>query len=664
MSARPPGLFRPTVDADVVAMVCTAGHVDHGKTSLVKLLTGCATDRLREEQERGMTIELGFAPCFLGGEVCIGIVDVPGHERLIKNMVAGVSGIDMALMVVAADDGVMPQTIEHLAILALLGVRRGIIALTKIDLVAPARIDAARAEIERAFADGFLAGAPIYPVSSVSGEGLDAFYAGLVAAVQARTRERRPGVFRMPVERSFAREGFGTVVTGIPVTGAVRIGDALELQPGGRAGRVRGIQCFLRPAEGGGAGQCLALNIPELARPAPERGQVLCVPGHLAAHTIFHLALEATPDLEPPLRHGEPVKFYAGTSEANGKLYLLEERALPARGRALASIVLAAPVAAAGGDRFLLRRPSPAATVAGGEILCVTAGAERPRTRELVPVLRRRAECAAAARPGPETCIDRCIELHLELAAPHGLPAEELARALLLTPAEIRAGVARLASQGRVVELAGRHVIAAAAWERATAALRQRLDELRAASGRLDLPEAELRGDMGWPSSLFDAAADRLEEEGQLRRRRGAILFGRPGEGLAPADRALLERVLELYRSTGFGSPRPDEVPGLLGAAPVDVDRILRYLLAEELLYRLSPNVVLSAEALREAERKVVQIIEQAGVLDSAEFKHHIGSSRKYALAILDWLDARGVTVRRDNLRTLAVNHRQRLLES
>ncbi|MCX6999945.1 MAG: GTP-binding protein, partial [Candidatus Sumerlaeota bacterium] len=222
---KPPGLLRHGVNPEVIMMICTAGHVDHGKTALVRLLTGCNTDRLKIEQERGLTIELGFAPCYLGNNLCVGIVDVPGHERFIKNMVAGVSGIEMAALVIAADDGIMPQTVEHLQIMELLGVRRGMVALTKIDLVSREQVERRIREIGEFLVGTFLEGATICPVSSETLEGYDHFYHTLVDSIKKITVARRRGVFRMPVERVFSRPGFGFVVSGIPVDGAIQVGD-------------------------------------------------------------------------------------------------------------------------------------------------------------------------------------------------------------------------------------------------------------------------------------------------------------------------------------------------------------------------------------------------------------------------------------------------------
>lgn len=347
-------------------MVCTAGHVDHGKTQLVKMLTGCQTDRLRDELERGLTIELGFAPCFLGNGLCVGIVDVPGHEKFVRNMVAGVSGIEMAILVVAADDGIMPQTVEHVQIMELLGVRDGIVVLTKTDLVSAETVEQRTHEVREFLTGTFLESAPVCPVSSETFVGYPEFYALLVSRISHHRLRRDTRVFRMPVERTFTRPGFGLVVTGIPVTGSIRIGDQVEVVPGQLRGHVRGLQTFLHDANEGEAGQCLALNVPEYAKTPPTRGQVLCLPGYLRPASFFHVRLQAVPGLDRPLRNAEQVKFHAGTAEEPAKLYLLEETELPPGQSMLGTVAVANPVAAAVTDRFIIRRMSPQLTVAGG----------------------------------------------------------------------------------------------------------------------------------------------------------------------------------------------------------------------------------------------------------------------------------------------------------
>ena len=662
MSVRPPGLLRATENPDVIMMLCTAGHVDHGKTRLVGMFTGCKTDRLKIEQERGLTIELGFAPCFLGDGLCVGIVDVPGHERFIKNMVAGVSGIALTVLVIAADDGVMPQTIEHLQIMELLGVRRGMVALTKTDMVSPDLVQQRMEEIQAFLKGTFLEDAPICPVSSETGEGLADFYTTLVHTVHGIAHTRTSGVFRMPVERSFIQKGFGVVLTGIPVSGSIAVGDQVELTPGGLKGRIRNIQCFLRDAQHGVAGQCLALNVPDFGKRFAERGQVLCLPGHLHAARIFHVQVQTVTGIDPPLRHAETLKFHTGTSETPAKIYLLEEKTLAGNHSGLATIVTSHPVAAAAGDRFLLRRPSPAATVAGGEILAVTTGEQRPRKAALLSQLKHHPALTASANISPEVQMDAHVAYHLAVEQPTGSSVAAIARALLLMPEEAEASLERLTQTGSIRPIPGGWYIATAAYSASLQRLEKRLAAVRDNQEMLSIPVADAVKGVEGPPALSKQMLEDLEQRKFLTLRGGKVLLRTAEDGLAPKDRQLADALMKLYEEGGFSSPRPEELSALLAARPERVDRMLRFLCDEGSLVRLSKNVVLCYDYMKKAQNIAVTLIEENGVLDSADFKHHIESTRKYALAILDYLDARRITVRQGNNRKLAANYQERLL--
>ena len=662
MRQRPPGQLRASVSPNVVMMICTAGHVDHGKTQLVKFLTGCQTDRLKAEQERGLTIDLGFAPCTLGGDLCIGIVDVPGHEKFVRNMVAGVSGIGFTILVVAADDGIMPQTVEHLQIMELLGVPDGMVALTKTDLVGESVVERRTEEVAAFVRGTFLADCPICPVSSETFEGVPEFYDTLVGrATQAAYRERT-GVFRMPVERVFSPRGVGTVVTGIPVAGQVRTGDAVEIVPGGARGTVRGIQCFLRDAERGGCGQCLALNIPELGKQAPVRGQVVCLPGYLRPAAIFHLRLAAVSGLETALRNGEDMKLHTGTAEASGKLYLLAPDGTARTEGYLATFVARTPVAATAGDRFILRRPSPPRTVGGGRVLRVEGAATRPPRRVVLDTLRRSEvfrEELEAASVTPEALQ---IRHFLRLECPEPANAERVSRGTMLPLTTVTNALDDLAADGSVVSLDGGLYMDPCVYEGIRGKLEEQIRRYAEGERRLILPAAELRTEEACPPQLRRRLLAELQHNGLIENRGDTVILLSAVEGLSAADRRLAEAICKLYEETGFKSPRPDELPGLLEARADQVRRITDYLCSAGTLARLSKNVVLSAVRLRQAQAMVVRTITEKGTLDSADFKHDIGSSRKYALAILDHLDERGLTIRSGNVRRLAPDHAKRML--
>ena len=413
-------------------MVCTAGHVDHGKTSLVKLLTGCETDRLKVEKERGLTIEIGFAPCYLGDELTAGISDVPGHEKFIKNMVAGVSGTDLALLVVAADDGVMPQTVEHLQIMQILGVRDGLTAVTKIDLVDPSRVEEVKEEVHRLVRGTFLEGAPILPVSSKTGEGYFEFYKVLVERIRGAETRRSKGIFRMPVDRAFTSPGSGMVILGIPLDGTIRVGEEVEVVPGGGKGKIRDMEQFARKTEEGGCGQCLALVIPDLAKTPPKRGDLITLPGYVEPVSVLHGKLKVLPGLDPPLRHGESVRFHAGRVDAPARVFFLEGKTLSGGEEGLVTVALDEAAAVSPGDPFLLRRPSPSRTAGGGEILLVTPSkGPKYKRKELPGLLRRKMKFLGNTDPFSDEGILRRVEWELILAGETALPLEDLSRKAL-----------------------------------------------------------------------------------------------------------------------------------------------------------------------------------------------------------------------------------------
>ncbi len=661
MSPRPPGLLRPDLNPDIIMMMATAGHVDHGKTRLVKMLTGCNTDRLKEEQERGLTIELGFAPCWIGGNLCVGVVDVPGHEAFVRTMVAGVSGIDLAILVIAADDGVMPQTVEHLEIMSLMGVRRGVVALTKIDLVDRSVVEQRQSEIREFLVGTPLEGAPICPLSSETFEGFDSFYEHLTNCARAHVSARGRGIFRMPIAQFFSSPGYGTIVTGIPVDGAIAVGAQVELVPGGIVGRIRGMQRFLREAVEGGSGQCLALNVPEFARQDLARGKVLSMPGYLHPARQIHVQLTTIGRLDRPLQNAETVRFHTGTSEAGGKLYLLEEMTLPGGRRSLATVVLDSPIAAAPYDHFILRRPSPASTVAGGSILEVTEETRRVPRKELVGVLTDQRDFFRGAAPATPQWHERRVEHFLLRDRPAGASLREISTGTLLPVESVREVTADLAAQGTLLALEMDCFVHAKPYRTFYDGVRARITRAAESGTTLSLRREELRREFAYPAPLWNKLVQDLEEAELVRAQGHKMVLPMASEAVHQSEGRLLDRLRDLYIQTGFQTPRPDELQALLGEPEVRIKLALEYLLTKGELIAVSRSVVMNAQLLRQAQDKVVAAIQERGVLNSADFKYEIHSTRKYALAILDWLDARHVTLRVGNDRRLAPDYQRHL---
>ncbi len=662
MKHEPPGQLQTDVEPDVIMMVCTAGHVDHGKTSLVKLLTGCNTDRLKAEQERGLTIELGFAPCLLEGNICIGIVDVPGHEKFIKNMVAGVSGIDMTILVIAADDGIMPQTIEHFQIMGLLGVRHGMVALTKTDLASPERVQQVTDDV-RAFLSGTsMENAPICPVSSETLDGFSEFYDVLVKHAEGLVRKRSFGIFRMPIERVFPKKGFGTVVMGIPVDGTIEVGAQVELVPGGQRGKVRGIQRFLRDASEGGYGSCLALNVPEFRKKPPVRGQVVCEPGYLKPSRYFHVTVKVVSSVEKPLRNNEEIKFHTGTVEESGKLYLLEDKTLGAGQTGLATFALTRPVAAAAHDRFIVRRPSPAATVAGGNILAVSYGEERPRNKHVLGRVKAYTDFMGGVDPTSAEGLDRRVDYFLAEQCKTGGTLKDISVGTLIPPDVVQDRLQRLIDKEEVMALQEDYYVLSTAYQSCMKDVEAHLQKVATVDKILSIGVSDLRARFGFPNALWARIEEDLQRDGRVTVRDDKVVLRDAAAELASVDSGLIARILDVYEKTGFRSPRPEELPDMLKAPQAKVDKLMEHLCHEGKLIKLSKNVVLSYNHFQRAQDAVVESIKKNGTLDSADFKHVIGSTRKYALAILDFLDLRGVTVRIGNNRKLTSDYQKNLL--
>jgi len=422
----------------------TAGHIDHGKTALIKCLTGCDTDHLKAEKERGMSIDLGFAPCTVSG-LEVGIVDVPGHENFIKTMVAGASGIDGAIFVIAADDGVMPQTREHLDILTLLGVKYGVVALTKVDCVEPERVQNVTAEIKDFLVGTFLEDAPILPVSGITGQGFNVFYEALKELVGTIEPKRTDGVFRLPVERTFSVKGYGTVVTGIPVAGTAKIGEAMTLFPHGTKGRLKAIQVYKRDSEIAMVGQCAALNVPQWDYKTVKRGNVVTL-GEYFQPQQWHLCkLRVLAHIKSPLKNGTKIKFHTGTSEIVATIYLLEESRATAGSDCLVQIRLNEPVVSAPRDRFILRTLSPVQTIGGGMIVEALPEKLKRKHPQTIQDAKDRAQAVLTDKDFAEYCI--------KTAKDFAVTETELSIRTKISPEPLKEILAELVQQDKVLYL-------------------------------------------------------------------------------------------------------------------------------------------------------------------------------------------------------------------
>lgn len=624
----------------------TAGHIDHGKTALIKLLTGCDTDHLKAEKERGMSIELGFAPCRLA-DLEVGIVDVPGHENFIKTMVAGATGVDATLFVVAADDGVMPQTEEHLDILRLLGVHEGLVALTKIDLVSAERLQDVQDELAVFLEGTFLEQAPVLPLSSVTGEGFDAFYEALKDLVTHVTPKATDGVFRLPVERTFSIKGYGTVVSGIPVSGQAKTGDELVLLPQGIRGRLKTLQVYQHTAASVKCGQCAALNVPQWGGASVSRGDVVTQRGYFSPSSWYLCELNTLNFGNLNLKNGSDVKFHTGTSESMAALYLLAGNRLPSGCSQLVQVQLAQPLVAGPQDAFILRTHAPSRTIGGGMIV---EALERKLRRSRPEVLADAAARAAAVKDSLRF-LDYCIRYAPEGAA----TSQALCTRCKLTPAQIDPLLQRLQAQDRIVVTEGQRYTHRDTLDHLGGTLLQAIEQHhREEPGSPGLDPERGQQICALSRDLFAILCQHLQDRNLLARTKGRLAHPEHGVQHDPALRTLIDRMEPFFLQALFQPPKLPDLATQLGAPLPELTRQVRLLAENEILVRVDRDMYFHVNAVNRACQLATQHIREHGKLESVQFKYLLDTTRKYALPLLDYLDKLAVTRRnRDNTRTL-----------
>ena len=609
------------------AVVGTAGHIDHGKSTLIHALTGIDPDRLAEEKRRGMTIDLGFAYLSLPSGRLVGIVDVPGHARFIRNMLAGVHGLDAVLLVVAADEGVMPQTVEHLEIVHLLDISRGLVALTKVDLVDPDWLELVTAEVAERLAGTSLAGAEAVPVSALTGQGLDHLRAsldGLLAATAVRADLGRP---RLPIDRVFTISGFGTVVTGTLVDGSLKVGEDLEALPGGRRVRVRGLQQHNQKVAVAFPGSRVAANLVGVEKEDLGRGHVLVRPGTMGESRRIDAEVVVLAGAARPLRHGASLLLHSGTAEVAARAIVLDSDQIEPGARGWVQLYLEQPIAAAAGDRFVLRLPSPAATIAGGRFADVSPR-RHPRHDLAVP--------ASLERRMAGEVLQEELRKY-----PRGISEAALLKATLAPVGDLSRVAARRA---------GGWLFSPEVWS----ALAQRAEALLAAYHRSHplrsgMPREELKSRLGLAPAVFGTVLGELALDGVLAEHSGEVGLPTHQVVLDPADGGPARRLVELLGRTPFAPPSLREATRDAGAGP----EVVRALAQSGAIVRLSDEVAFTREAYAEALALVRQIVAAEGGVTVARLRDAMAASRRPVLAFLEHLDAERVTRRDGDVRTL-----------
>ncbi len=629
-------------------VVGTAGHIDHGKSRLVKVLTGIDPDRLPEEKARGMTTDLGFAWLRLPGGPEISIVDVPGHERFIKNMLAGVGCIDAVLFVVAANDGVMPQTREHLAILDLLQVRAGVVAITKTDLVDGDLLDLAIGEVEEVLAGTSLAAAPLVPVSAVTGEGLADLVATL-AQVLSQTSPRpdleRP---RLWIDRVFSVSGFGTVVTGTLIDGTLGVGQEVEILPAGIKSRIRALETHKHRIEVASPGTRLAVNLTNLATGDLKRGDLLTIPGRMRPTKRLDARLRCLPGSPEPLSDGATGRLFIGSADVAVKVRLLAAEMLAPGETGLAQLFLAAPVVAARGDRFVLRRPSIGATVGGG-IVIDPHPLRHPRFQP--PII---ASLETMERGSPTEIVRQVLGAKLPVEVPWLLEWTGL------SPAQLETALRALSDVGEVILLGadtnarlistGVYVLSPAGWQRlVTEMVRLVGDYHRQFPLRRAMPKEDLRSRLNMEVRLFRHVMARAAADGVVVEESAGVRLGNHQIQFSPEQTAKVQHLLLAHQQSPYTPPTVTQAVKEYG---VDAE-LLRILIERGDLVDVGDGVLFLRPVYDEIVGQIVAWIKEKGSITVGQTRDMFSTSRRYVMALLAHLDERQITRRVGDERVL-----------
>ena len=628
-------------------IIGTAGHVDHGKTLLIKALTGIDTDRLQEEKKRGITIELGFAHLDWPDGTQAGIVDVPGHEKFIKNMLAGAGGIDLAMLIVAADDGFMPQTLEHLDILTLLGIKDGCVVITKSDVVDPEWLEMMKEEIVQRVEGTFLEGKPIHTVSAYTGQGIAELKEELHGMVHRAAQKNLRVPFRLPVDRVFSVDGFGTVVTGTLVDGSMNEGDPAELMPSGTPTRIRNLQVHGKDVKTAYAGQRVAVNLAGLKKTDIKRGDAVVKPGTVRVSRMLDVRLQNLKGSRRVIQNDTQVHLYHGAQVLLAKVVLLDRDALNPGESCYAQLRMAEPIATKSGDRFVIRFYSPLETIGGGVILDDSPVRHKRNVQAVLDALKIKESGSGG---------DRVIQVLAEYGT--ALPtAAELASKMHLEEEEVRSAMHDLCGQGRVVEpLEGRYAAASVmdrTWEtcREILAGYHKVNPLHAG-----MKEAEVRQKCF--KNLEQAAADallrQLCNEGKLRRQAQRYALGDFEIHFTKRQNNIKQKLLQTYRNAGIESPATDDV---MAAFPqnekLDAKQVLESLVTGGELVMLTPQICWYKDVFANACEVTKKHFEENETLVLGQLRDLLQSSRKYTLALLEYYDKNKITKKDGDLRYL-----------
>lgn len=628
----------------------TAGHIDHGKTSLIRALTGIETDRLKEEKERGITIELGFASITLSDGSVAGIVDVPGHEKFVKNMVAGASGIDLVAMTIAADEGVMPQTREHMEICSLMGIKYGFIAMTKIDLVDQELMELAVEDI-RSFTKGtFLEDAPIVPVSSITGEGLDLFRTTLDKICDKIPERPFSPIFRLPVDRVFSMKGFGTVITGTLASGKVEVGETIMVFPSLITSKVRGIQVHGQSVESVSAGTRTAINFQGLDKELVNRGDILSTPDALRPSYMVDANLHYLASNAKSAKPRTRVRFHSGTSEIMGNMILLDREELMPGDTAPVQIRLENPVCCMNGDRFVIRSYSPVKTIGGGDILNPVPKKHRLFNQEIIEGLN------ALVENNPE----KSISFFINQAGASGVSFDDLrimtsiadkkldsilqkmlaSRKIIQTDKDKRAFV-----HGDIVDKLSKDIVVK---------LQQYHKEnpLKESMSKQEL-KSKFRAFRDKDSKLFPIVVARLVKDESVVQEANSIRLSTHKVALKVDLQAIKEKIFKIYQSNGLTPPFFRDICSELDVEQKTARDVLQMLIDQKSIIKTKDDLYFDFKAIVDLEKKLIDFLKSSGEITTPQFKDMTGISRKYVIPLIEYFDSVNLTIRVGDTRQL-----------
>ena len=627
-------------------VIGTAGHIDHGKTSLVKALTGTDTDRLKEEKERGITIELGFADLNLDN-IHAGLVDVPGHERFVKNMLAGVGGIDLVMLIIAADEGIMPQTREHLSICRLLGVNTGLVVLTKTDLVEPEWVELVADDIQNFVKDTFLEEKPIVPVSAHIGDGLENLKKALSEIANQSPAKSETGIFRIPIDRVFTMRGFGVVITGTLFSGSVALGEQVEVYPKALPARVRGLQVHGESVEKSTAGLRTAVNLQGLERTEVSRGDIIGHRGELKTTYMLDVHLEHLADAPRPLKTRNRIRFHAGTAEIMGKISLIGRDVLEPGDSSFAQIRLEEPTVVLPRDRFVIRSYSPIVTIGGGEIL------------DIMPRKHRRLRSSSLAHlkslyQGDET--ERLLIL-LRDSRLNGVELADLTGRLTLKPSDIKKNIQELSAQGEVqiIDQTSFFSMTTAHFHSAQKNILSFLGKYHTQNPlRTGAPREEVRGKAGdINEKIFTTALRQLRELNEIVEDGATLRLTSHSVDIDETLGAVKTKLESVFKNAHFQPPSVEDAFTQSGGKGNANRNALQILIDQGVLFRLKDKIVYHRHALSEAENLLKEHLSHHNEITAAEFRDLLGITRKHAIPLLEYFDTARITLRVGDKRVL-----------